>query len=374
MIERNLVNPETGQVWSGCQEGTRAITSAGKGKPREKAFATEEDARNYVRNEVWSRLKKGYVFRRPAAASGEPVMHRYIGKGYTGFMPLAPVSGTNRFYAGYVVGQFEREDILLFDEQGDVKRTDTLGPGSLVYDMVYCGETGMLLMNESHRVVGLPAAGGTMKRYTEAAEQPVSALALSKATVVWYDGSALVVTDLRSGRTLAKRQAECRLYGGHTPQLSAALSGSGALVAYCSDMEEIVVWSWQDGREQRVRRESGSMVKSMFFAPDDQSLYVQEQYGDDRLHGVDLRTQTTRSDWAPVAVSSYAVNEDKGLLAVYHQGSVLLCDLQTGRAIHSFGIEYVVKRCSLAFTEDFLAVYTDYGCVSLYAHEASGAS
>ncbi len=68
-------------------------------------------------------------------------------------------------------------------------------------------------------------------------------------------------------------------------------------------------------------------------------------------------------------MKSFAVHAHKPLLAVYSLGKVNLYDIRTMQHILEFRPEHVVKTCTLAFTEDCLALYSDYGCTSLYAIE-----
>ncbi|BFH13743.1 hypothetical protein WJ0W_003883 [Paenibacillus melissococcoides] len=52
--------------------------------------------------------KKGFILSNPEARAGEPVLHLYIGSRVYRIYAARAVPGTNTFYAGYVVGQFER--------------------------------------------------------------------------------------------------------------------------------------------------------------------------------------------------------------------------------------------------------------------------
>ena len=57
-------------------------------------------------------------------------------------------------------------------------------------------------------------------------------------------------------------------------------------------------------------------------------------------------------------------------LAIISYGKAHIVDLKSANLTLSFELEHIVKRCEAKFErindEDFLAVRTDYGCLSLY--------
>ncbi|MEF3308120.1 hypothetical protein PV433_04300 [Paenibacillus sp. GYB004] len=368
-MERTLTDKASGKTWSIQQDGNRIFTTGNGGKPKEKTFENPEQAAKHVQKEVWSRLKKGMVLLNPEADAGQPVLHRYIGGGYTGSMPLAPVEDTNTFYCSYVVNQFEKEDVYLLDDQGETRKTYELPGGPMIFDMRFCPELNVLLMNRDHQIIGLSAGNGEVRAYTAVSRHPVSALALSGASAVWYDDPNLVVYDLRADAVRYTRQVTPELYGGHSPQLCAVLSPDGSRMAYCAQSDEIVIVDLATGREQPISKAKQAMTASMSFSPDGRYLFTQEEYGSWSLLAYDVAEPAKSEDWDLGEIKSYAIHTGKNLLAVYKYGKVRLYDLDTREQTLVLDVEHVVKTCYLAFTKDRLAVYTDYGCVSLYALE-----
>ncbi|MGG3836955.1 hypothetical protein ABEV00_07980 [Paenibacillus thiaminolyticus] len=366
-MKRMLVDRSSGKTWSIRRNGNQVITSSNGGKEREKMFDTPEQAAKHAEKEVWSRLKKGFVLNNLEAGAGESVLHRYIGSGYTGFMPLAPVPGTNTLYAGYVVGQFEREQIFLLDEHGAMRHTNDLAGHHLIYEMRYCPEAGELLINDSHHIRGLSIDSGALHDYASAARHPVSTLAVSGSTAVWYDEPRIVVYDLLNQCEIDSKKVECELYGGHSPQLCAALSHSGHMLASCTHSGEISMWDMSAKKETVIAKPANAMTAAMFFSPDDRYLFTQEQYGTSGLMCYDLSTMAPCGGWDTGSnIRSCAADAAKELVAVYQYGKIILYHMRTKQCILEFQLEHVVKNCSLAFTTDYIAVYTDYGCVSLY--------
>lgn len=369
-MRRTLTEKISQKTWSIEQAGNRVLTSSNGGKVKEKAFADADEAAKHVQKETWSRLKKGFVLHNPQAEAGQPVLHRYIGGGYTGFMPLAPVDGTNTFFCAYTVNQFEKEEVYLMDEHGETKETFKLPGEQLIFEMRYCSAQRVLLMNIDHQIVGLFPDNREVRPYTSKAAVPASALALSGAAAAWADNSDLVVYDLEANTVRYKAKAECELYEGHTPQLCASLSPDGSLLAYCTRSDEIALVDISKGLERKIPKAKKAMTAGMAFSPDGRRLFTQERYGSWSLKCYDLNTLSEVGiDALSDDIKSFAIHPSKELLAVYNYGAIRLFDLRTLKLTLEFKIEHTVKNCALAFTEDYLAVYTDYGCISLYAIE-----
>lgn len=366
-MERTLTDNVNQKTWSIRLDGNQVCTSSNGGKPKEKSFDDSKQAFKHVQKEIWSRLKKGFVQMNPEAEAGQPVLHMYIGGGYTGFMPLAPVEDTNTFYCGYVVNQFEKEEVYVLDGQAEKRFICELPGGQMCFDMRYCPELGVLLMNRDHQIIGLTIANGEVRSYTAVSKIPASTLSISGTSAVWYDHPNLVVYDLKTDTVRYTREVKPELYGGHSPQLSAVLSHDGNRMAYCSQSDEIVVVDLSTGKEQPIAKDVKAMTASLSFSPDDRYLFTQEEYGSWSLISYDTKELIKSEDWSLGEVKSYAIHSGKKLLATYNYGKIRIYDLDTGKQTLAFEVEHVVKKCNIAFTKDCLAVYTDYGCVSLYA-------
>ncbi|NWL86604.1 hypothetical protein DMN77_03195 [Paenibacillus sp. 79R4] len=364
-MSRLFQDSNSDKTWKIDWDGNRVVMSNNGGKPREKMFDDLEAAAKYAKKEMWNKLKKGFIYRNDKAAPGTPLFQLYIGAGYTGFMPLAAVSGTNQFYAGYVVGQFEKEEIYLLDEQGQKQLTWELAGNHLIYDMFYCPEAGELLINDSHQISGISADGSV--RSCTSFTYHHSTLSLAGNHGLWYDGTYLVVTDLLTQERLYQREATPEIVNGHSPQLCAALSGNGRLMAYCTHSDEIIICDMETSSTHSIAKDISAMTAAMDFSADDRYLFTQEQYGSWELACYDMNTLTRRSEWKTEHVRSFAVHPSKPLLALFSFGTVELYHTESWQRILEFRPEHVVKNCNLVFTKDYLALYSDYGCISLYA-------
>lgn len=363
-MRRVFLNPDNDKTWEITCEGERVIRSNNGGKPREKLFDDPQQAAKYAEKEMWSKLKKGFIYRNPEAAPGSPLFQLHIGSGYTGFMPLAAVPGTNQFYAGYVVGQFEKEEIYHLDEHGQKQLIWVLEGNHLIYDMFYCPEAGELLIDDSHQISGLSADGG-VHSYTSFTRDSI--LSLSGNRGLWYDGARLIVMDLLTKEHLYQTEATPEMVNGYSRQLCGGLARSGRRIAYCTHPDTMVIYDLDTGIEHSIAKEISAMTVAMYFSADDRYLFTQERYGSGELACYDMNSLTRRSEWRKEQVSSFAVHPAKPLLALFRFGKVELYHTESWQRILEFKPEHVVKNCKLVFTEDYLALYSDYGCISLYA-------
>ncbi|WMT39036.1 hypothetical protein RE628_16065 [Paenibacillus sp. D2_2] len=364
-MRRVFQDSNSHKTWEIVCDGDRVVTSNNGGKPREKLFDDPGQAAKYAKKEMWSKLKKGFIYRNTEATPGTPLFQLYIGAGYTGFMPLAAVPDTNQFYAGYVVGEFEKEEIYHLDEHGRKQLSWELAGNHLIYDMYYCLEAGELLINDSHQISGL-VIGGSIRSYTTFTYHN-STLSLSGNRGLWYDGAQLVMTDLLKQECLYQTEVTPELVNGHSPQLCAALSRNGRFMAYCTHPDDIIICDIKTGSAHSITKSISAMTAAMDFSADGRYLFTQEQYGSWELACYDMNTLIRRSEWKTEHVRSFAVHSTKPLLAVYTYGKVELYHTESWQRILEFKPEYIVKNCKLVFTRDYLALYSDYGCISLYA-------
>jgi len=86
-VTHQLIERASGNVLSLTLNDKSLMSETGKsGKLRttEKAFSDLEDARKNFYKKEWEALKKGFVLHNDHAKIGEPLLHIYIGGGYTG--------------------------------------------------------------------------------------------------------------------------------------------------------------------------------------------------------------------------------------------------------------------------------------------------
>ncbi len=368
-MERILQHKETNKTWSIIQQDNLTLSSANGGKPREKEHTDVAAAIAYAQKEVWSRLKKGMLYVQPNAAAREPKLHMYTSKGYTGSMPLSSWGYTDTCCFSHVEGDFVKETICRIASSGELLATyDLPGPG-MNYEMAAISSKNMLLLNRDHAIIGLTLETGEITHFAQPGPHHMSTLGVSGTRAVWANGNTLVVYDLETNAPYASYPITVEMYENHTPQLCAALSPDSTKLAYCIDPSQIVVVDLATGTKTEVMKEVASLTIKLAFSSDNTTLFAKEQYASWSLYGYDWQATDKRKviwECPKVMSAAFAIDPQRGLIAVYRNRQVELFDQQTFQLSMTIPVEHIVKTCSLAFTSDALAVYTDYGCVSLY--------
>jgi hypothetical protein len=369
---RQLRNPSTGKAWSTeCDGEVVQIVSGAPGRERRtsKAMASPEAALAYACKQEWTRLKKGFVLASTAAAPGQPLMHRYLGRGYTGAMIAEDVAGQ------LLCNQLETADatatrsrLLLVAADGSVRQS-VIVPG-LPWRARHIAQLGRLLVDADHQIFSCTVPLGHVEALTAPNSHPVSFLSCAGTRAAWYAEPDIMIADLADGTDLFRQAVPAELYGGHSPQMEGALSPDGAVLAYCSRAGEVIVRDVADGRVRHTWTDDFAMVSKLMFTPDGHRLIAREQYGRWRWYCLDLIDGTRYSDWLAPSGSDRAdlaiePGGSRAALARYNEVQVL--DLATLRCLLRFPIEHAVRQSTLTWVGNRLGVVTDYGCASLYA-------
>ncbi|MFD0717374.1 hypothetical protein [Paenibacillus sp. GCM10027626] len=365
-MERTLHDKQTNKTWSIQQQDHRTFTSANGGKQKEKEHADAASAVAYIQKEVWSRLKKGMVYVRPEAAAGEPKLHLYTSKGYTGFMPVSGWGDSDTCWFSHIDWDFVKETICWIEPNGELRASYELPCPGMNYELIAVAEANLLLLNRDHAIVGLSVETGDVKHYARPGTSHASTLDVSGTRAVWADGNELVVYDLGADAPYASYPIDVKMYEKHTPQLCAALSPDGTKLAYCIDPSHIMVVDLATGTTTEVQKAAASLTDKLAFSADNSTLFTKEPYSS--LYGYDWQAAAGEQViWERKDVKAAAFDSRRGRIALYRYGHVELFDQQSFQLTMTFPVEHIVKTCSLAFTRDSIAVYTDYGCFSLYA-------
>lgn len=138
-----LINPDTKKVWSIEIDGNIIRTCLNHGKIKEKE---EKNPMDKACQAVMGQMRKGFLYKNQNVANGEVVVHQFIDKPSTGFMPIAARGDRSDFYVIRTVGEFEDEIVYHFDEDGQLIDKFHLGEGRLTYCAVLL-EDGTLLLD-----------------------------------------------------------------------------------------------------------------------------------------------------------------------------------------------------------------------------------
>lgn len=381
---RVLLDP-AGKTWATRCEGADVIVRAGApGKEKEstKSQADAKAAIAHAQKEEWARLKKGFVLVNPEARAGEPRMHRYLGQGYTGAMPVADFKGQllcSRNLASDVHPQAAgRDQLVVIDAQAQETDTFEAPENTLIWNAVYTSALDRLLVRADHGVLAWSPATRTFETLAEQNRAPASFLSVAGTRAAWFAQPELVVRDLSpsaGGSDLPRHEAHPQLHGGHTLQMEGALSSQGVL-AFCVQAGEVQFLDVAGGTARPAWKGDFEMIAKLCFTPDGRWLLAKEQYGRWTLRCFDMEAAAPRADWpdlGDLANSDFALDPSGERLAVAHRGHIEVFEFATMKSLLRFAVDHVVKRCAIAWTDnDAIGVRTDYGCASLYAVNAAG--
>ena len=370
MRQRELKDPETGKTWSTCCEGAEVRVRSGlPGKEKEsvKTHLEAQAAVAWAKKEEWTRLKKGFILDQALAAPGQPRMHRYRGRGYTGALAVADVRGELLCNAHDESRPGDR--LFLVSETGAVRPLPEISRNRLAWKACYLETLDTLLVLADHQVLSWDGVHG-FEALCEPNPHSASCLDAVGRLAVWYAEPDLVVTDLATGRVLMKEHVPFEYYGNHSAQMEAALSPDGRTVAYCARPGEIVFRDVGTGRVKESLSTGCQMIVGLTYSPDGRFLIVAEQYGEWRNLCFDLETMSPRVGWPPSSYAgkgSLALSPDGRRLAIADRTHIEVIDFISLQSELRFRVEHMVKRCALAWVGPWLGVQTDYGCASLYA-------
>ncbi len=137
-----LIHPETKKEWFIQIDGNIIRSRLGTGKVLIKEVDRSSFFPPFHRaiQLVMAKLRKGFIYYNSNGKTGEAISHRFIGKVYTGFLPIATRSDGDDFYVTRVVGDFENEILVHYSGHGEVLSVKSLGSHSLTYSMSWDDE------------------------------------------------------------------------------------------------------------------------------------------------------------------------------------------------------------------------------------------
>jgi hypothetical protein len=366
MRVRRLRDPESGQTWVSQCEGEKVVIRAAKaGKEREtaKAFDDATAAERYADKEEASRLRKGWILSEPAAAAGQPRMHRLLSGPYTGAMTIEAIGEL------LLCNHFGENRDKLYVMDADARMLDTIEAPQdrLIWQARYMADAGVVLLRADHQIMTLSLESRAFKALTPMNKTPASFLSTAGSLASWYAEPDVVVCDMKDGRTLFRKEILSQLYGGHSPQMSAQLSADGTALACCAQAGAIALFDVASGQVRGEIKGDFGAVDKMSFIANGRRLLVQERYAKWRLRCFDLDTMAEAPDWPKIEIKDFAVEASGQRLAITERTAVEIYELATMRRLLRFKADHAVKRNAVTFAGKYLAVLTDLGCVSLYA-------
>ena len=364
-VTHQLVEKETGKLLNLTLSGKNLISETGKPeklKTAEKEFPDLEDARKNFYKKEWEALKKGFVLNNENAKIGEPVLHKFIGGGYTGSLSFQQTPKGIYVYKSTNIEDNFTDYLVLIDNFGNILDELTL-PQPLVWDIEYRAETNMLLLNIDKYFYDYHIEHNLFCNLGDNKRSSTGFLSVSKDKTVFATDDKIYILDSQNKVLLTINKAE-ESYG--------KLSKDGKLLALYS----------KEGRIQIIDTANGEIIKkvvcdfegleAMEFANNNNLLVIQEYYGTRGMRYFDLSdNKEIKIDGFKMPeytqdVSTFCFNADQSKLVLVQRTTAYVFDFNARKLLHSFEIEHTVKTCKIKFVGDKLGVRTDYGCFSIY--------
>ena len=343
----------------------------GKIRRTERHFATAEEAAKYAERQEWTLLKKGFVLHHEAAAPGEPLLHYFIGGGYTGSLAFASTPlGLCVYQHGWFRSATDQQDFLVrLDAAGHLLGRLEL-PTVLAWDMHYHPAWHTLVLDLDHTIVEYSLATGHFRPLSEPGQSPASFVAVASGRTAFAANNELVVLDA-DRRVLFRQPHEMQLRKGSLA-FAAALAHNGEQLAMHTAPGELQLRSALDGSLQGTLTGDFGLVTQLAFMGNDQFLLLLELHGSGRLRCFDLAQHSEidfplsgGEDW-PSWAKTFCLSADQTRLAVLRGNWVELFDTTSRQLVRRFQLSHCVKTAQLRFVGETLGVRTDYGCFSLY--------
>jgi WD40 repeat protein len=370
MRTRQLIDQKTKKIWSTRCEGTSVFVGSGlegKEKITEKPQMDANAAIAWAEKEEWVRLKKGFVLNNPLAKLGEPRMHYYRGRVYTGALPVFGVDG--KIFCSIYDDTESRDTIFLLNENAKLTALPELPKNRFIWKGFYQADLKKILLLADHQILSLTIGENNVLALTISNQKPVSCLHMSGTRAVWYEEPDLVVADITNNQTLLRLPMQYQLYSGHSPQMAVTLSPDGSILACCFNSGEILLIDTATGKIFDKLTGKFEMIVEMAFTSDSRYLTASEQYGEWKLLCFDLNNMSLRTDWLNIkniGATEFTISENGLRIAIAHRSNIEIYDLISWKKELSFHVEHQVKRFTMAWIDKWLGVQTDYGCASLY--------
>ncbi len=320
-MKRQFINFESEKILVLSIENEKLISETGKeGKLRttEKAFASTEEVLAAFDKKEWENLKKGFVYHNENAQTGEPILHKFISRGYTGALSFAQTpKGFFIYEAGEYDGKKEEDFMQQIDLQGRLLNRFQL-PKILAWEMKYNAETDEIMMNLDHISYRFRLEDEVFEKVKE---------------------------KIKNTSPYGKFWAE-------------------------ESKGQIKVFETETGNLKGTIKTGFQKVKDILFS--DNYLIANDFYWDKGMKFFDLQTlEEVKREGFDIAekfpvLQQICLSPDQKYLAQQRVNFVYVFDFQNGELLYKFPIEHLVKTCQMQFVAEGLAIRTDYGCFSVY--------
>lgn len=355
-----LFDDKTGKTTTLTREEL-TLTTVSNGRTNSKTFEEEQEAEKQFLKKEWDLLKKGAVMRAPDAALGHPLLHLYIGKGYTGALSFA---ATPHGVYVYRPGEDFKDEMVRVTDDGVIAEVLKL-PQPLAWEMWYDVRENQLLMDVDHYIYAYDFASARFQRLTDTMDQPASFVSVAGGVRAYgthpsyFIGQEVFALDVS-------------VINGSIA-LCAAVSPDGKWLALHQDEGVVRLINTGDRNDVQLITGDFKKVEQLLWTKDGSQLILQEWASQARLRvfSVDTGEETSYEGLLLPTysqdVTDCCLSEDNALLVCAQRTTAYVFDFVGKQFLYSFPLQHVVKRAHLRFVADRqLGVRSDYGCFSIY--------
>lgn len=348
---------------------TTETNTGGKIKTTSKSAVDAKAAGQLFFKKEWELLKKGAVLQADHAAAREPLLHLFIGGGYTGCLSFEATPKGIYVYrsGGSEIGL--QEELLRIDNNGIIKEVVAL-PKVLPWEVCYDASANQLLLDLDHYIYDYDLSSGVFTQLTHHLNQPASFASVAADSRAYATHPHYYIQRSTDSKRI-EAALEVKIINGSIP-FCGSLSPDGKLLAMHNRQHNVDLIDTNTGLLTQTLELSFEMAEALAWTADGSELIVHERYS--HLHFISVTT------WREVFYEGLAIpayskdlrnfcfNEDQSLLVCQQRTTAFVFDFINKQFLYSFPIQHCVKSAQIKFIDTRqLGVRTDYGCFSIYA-------
>lgn len=347
---------------------TIETNTGGKIRTTSKSAADAAMARQFFFKKEWELLKKGAVLQADHAAAGEPLLHLFIGGGYTGCLSF---EATPRGIYVYRSGGSEigiQDELLRIYNNGSITEVVSL-PKVLPWEICYDASTDQLLLDLDHYIYEYDLSSGVFIQLTDHLHQPCSFASVAAGIRAYATHPHYYIQGPRGERF--ETAFEIKTINGSIP-FCGSLSPDGKLLAIHNREHNVDLIDTSTGQLVNTLALPFAMAERLAWTADGNEIVVHERYN--HLHFFNVATgQAVFYEGLTIPgytkdLRHFCFNKDQSLLVCQQRTTAFVFDFINKQFLYSFPIQHCVKSAQIKFIDTRqLGARTDYGCFSIYA-------
>ena len=347
---------------------TTETNTGGKIKTTSKSAADVATARQLFFKKEWELLKKGAVLQADHAAAGEPLLHLFIGGGYTGCLSFEATSHGIYVYrsGGNEIGL--QEELLRINSNGLIKEVVAL-PKVLPWEICYDASTNQLLLDLDHYIYEYDLSSGAFTQLTDHLHQPASFSSVAAGIRSYATHPYYYIQGSHNSERI-ESIFEVKIINGSIA-FCGSLSPDGKLLALHNREHKVDLIDTSAGQIVNTLELPFGMAERLAWTSNGSELVVHEKYH--HLHFFNIATGQ-EAFYDDLAIPEYTkdlrnfcFNKDQSLLVCQQRATAFVFDFINKQFLYSFPIQHCVKTAQIKFIDTRqLGARTDYGCFSIY--------